>query len=157
MIIKINNRKIKFTDELLSDINRFKQSYLEDDEQGGMLIGSVILNTNDVVVDKVTYPMEGDFFNRVRFIRSLRHNRVLHNIWEKSNFTSMYVGEWHTHPQISPVPSSQDISNWKRLARKSNSDVDTFFFVIVGIEDIGIWYIDRNTLSIEKIYGGESS
>ena len=68
--------------------------------------------------------------------------------------TSMYVGEWHTHPQEIPIPSGQDIKNWKKLARKANSEVDIFFFVIIGTVNIGIWSLERKTSQIKQIYGG---
>jgi integrative and conjugative element protein (TIGR02256 family) len=39
------------------------------------------------------------------------------------------VGEWHTHPEATPAPSSIDVSEWKSLCRNNEQPL---IFVILG-------------------------
>lgn len=152
MILKKDKMRIKVQDDLINRFKDYRQLDAHVYEQGGMLIGSIIKKSNDIIIDRATFPMTGDYSNRINFIRSINHNRILKKIWKESNRTRMYFGEWHTHPQINPKPSSQDISNWNMLMRKSKTFTDNFLFIIIGTKKIGIWLANRLSDEIEKIY-----
>ena len=36
-------------------------------------------------------------------------------MWAASNGTVTYIGEWHTHPELTPNPSQIDLNSWKNL------------------------------------------
>jgi hypothetical protein len=46
------------------------------------------------------------------------------------------VGDWHTHPQSVPSPSSADISSMVECFSKSRHELKAFLMVIVGTADL---------------------
>lgn len=59
-------------------------------------------------------------------------NNLIAEEFNKSNQTRVYIGEWHTHPEDYPLPSSIDNSQWE-LCRKNSTE--SLIFVIFGIND----------------------
>lgn len=81
-------------------------------EAGGVLIGE--RRGESFVVKEVTTPSPRDQSSRFRFIRKFFHHQLaINNANHLSGGTSNYLGEWHTHPQDKPYPSSIDFKNWK--------------------------------------------
>jgi integrative and conjugative element protein (TIGR02256 family) len=111
----------------------------EDHEAGGVLLGRHIVDSDDIVIDKVTTPQPGDRSSRFRFIRARRrHQKLIDAAWCESNGTVTYLGEWHTHPERVPHPSLVDRVGWvKKLL--FDDFADALFFVIVGTEGVGVW------------------
>jgi integrative and conjugative element protein (TIGR02256 family) len=56
--------------------------------------------------------------------------------WRDSGRTVTFVGEWHTHPEAVPSPSSLDRNTWRGIARKHK--IGPLVFVIRGIS--GWWF-----------------
>ncbi|MEZ9839522.1 hypothetical protein BCT01_08715 [Vibrio tasmaniensis] len=81
-------------------------------EAGGVLIGE--RRGENFIVKEVTTPSTEDRASRFRFIRKFFHHQLaIVNANRLSGGTSNYLGEWHTHPQDLPYPSSLDFQNWK--------------------------------------------
>ena len=121
-------------------------------EAGGVLMGRHIRGTRDVVVDSVTTPMRGDRRSRFSFHRSQRpHQRALNGAWESSQGTCVYLGEWHTHPEPYPTPSSIDLADWRKRLRHDVVDSESLFFVIVGQELCAAWEGFRSTREISRL------
>ena len=74
----------------------------------------------------------------------LGHASIALARWRASHGTVRYLGEWHTHPEDQPTPSSLDRSEWHRLA-KERKDERPLLAVIVG----------RKVLHVEMIPAGE--
>lgn len=121
-------------------------------EAGGVLMGRHIRGTRDVVVDSVTTPMRGDRRSRFSFHRSQGpHQRALNDAWESSQGTCVYLGEWHTHPEPYPNPSSVDLADWRKRLRHDVVDSESLFFVIVGQELCAAWEGFRSTREISRL------
>ena len=52
--------------------------------------------------------------------------------WRQSDGTIDYLGEWHTHPEHSPSPSTIDTGGWRRIWSKRKTPM---LFVIAGTQD----------------------
>lgn len=101
-----------------------------DREAGGILIGSV--HGSNIAVLEATRPSWMDKRFRFLFERlPFRHGHISQARWKASGGTVRYLGEWHTHPQDLPSPSSLDRSEWNSLARK-RADRRPMLAVIVG-------------------------
>ncbi|PES95290.1 hypothetical protein CN510_16130 [Priestia megaterium] len=151
-----HNNTFYIEDIIISMVQTMRQKDSSDNESGGMLIGSVLSESNDVVIRDYTLPLKGDYQSRYRFIRKKHsHNALLQKKWEESNKTVMYMGEWHTHPEIDPHYSQQDIVNWKKLLNKSNTTSDYLVFIIGGINLYKIWVGSRNKQEIFLVYKGD--
>ncbi len=121
-------------------------------EAGGVLLGRLIIGTNDVVVDAVTEPMGGDVGTRFSFHRSApAHQAAIDRAWESSGGTVGYLGEWHTHAEPDPTPSTTDLDDWTKRLREDTFDGGSLLFVIVGRERTRMWRGDRATLEIVEL------
>lgn len=132
--------RVQFKAKVLETMLRYRQTRPKDTEAGGILLGRLIIDSDDIVIDHATTPKKRDIRTRTRFIRDqMSHQRIVDRAWRCSLYTCHYLGEWHTHPENDPVPSKQDLRNWNRIMAKSVLDYDVLFFVIVGIRTIRIW------------------
>ena len=109
-------------------------------KQGGVLLGRLIVNTEDVVVDEITKPGPDDIRGRYRFKRSSNsaQPRVV-SAWRESTGTKIYLGDWHSHPEDHPSPSSVDRRDWNRVVKRAVYEQDFLLFAIVGRRSIGVW------------------
>lgn len=76
---------------------------------------------------------------------------MLQKIWEQSKGTCNYIGEWHTHPEPIPYPSSHDFSQWRKIMKKTVLDYSSIIFIIVGTEKICVWQGIRTTQEILEL------
>ncbi|MEW6573748.1 MAG: Mov34/MPN/PAD-1 family protein [Bacillota bacterium] len=143
---------IKISDNALQVIFQFRQLLPDATEAGGVLLGRFILESEDIVVDDVTTPGEEDKRTRNRFVRNKRrHQLEVTRRWRESGGTCNYLGEWHTHPEPMPLPSPEDICDWRRTLREAQFDSETLFFVIVGTDDLLTWEGFKKTLEIRQL------
>jgi integrative and conjugative element protein (TIGR02256 family) len=123
----------------MCSIRRYTQDSPRKLEAGGVLLGRHIAASNDIVVDDLTVPMRGDRRGRYFFVREHEaHQRIIDRAWRGSGGTCTYLGEWHTHPEPVPTPSSVDRTNW-RLKLKQDLFSGCVFFMIVGTHDVRVW------------------
>lgn len=137
--------------DVINEILKFIQVRVHDNESGGMLIGSILKSSSSLEINDFTIPMMDDKASRYTFKRDKCHNEILEQKWRQSNYTKMYAGEWHTHPQDNPVYSKQDIKNWNNLMKNSETHARTLIFIIAGINTLGIWIGDRVIMEITKV------
>ncbi|MFS0749839.1 Mov34/MPN/PAD-1 family protein [Oceanobacillus sp. 1P07AA] len=153
--IKWEKVVIQIEEQVIKVIKNMRQESPVDKESGGMLIGSVLTDSRDTVIRDYTFPQKEDFQSRYRFIRKEdSHNALLQKKWKESNRTVMYLGEWHTHPEMDPHYSQQDLRNWKRLLRESKTFSDYLVFIIGGINIYGVWVGNRENEKIELVFKG---
>jgi integrative and conjugative element protein (TIGR02256 family) len=122
----------------------FRQTADDMSEAGGILLGRVFLASGDIVIDHATTPTLEDERSRFRFFRAREPaQRIVDEAWAGSGGYSIYLGEWHTHPEDVPSPSWCDRRNWKRVARTATYEQDVLLFLIVGRARLGVWATDR--------------
>jgi integrative and conjugative element protein (TIGR02256 family) len=120
--------------EVLERLEPFRQSDAEAPEAGGILIG-YRRGPHLHVVDATT-PGREDCRSRYEFHRlDPSHQHAAHMRWTRSRHTLDYVGEWHTHPQIDPAPSSLDLDEWALILSRRNV---AMIFAILGLDD---WWV----------------
>ena len=66
-------------------------------------------------------------------------------VWKASRQSQNYLGEWHTHPENDPTPSSTDIKIWKKIVRQAIYEWEGLFFVIVGKKSTNAWELRRGS------------
>lgn len=103
-------------------------------EAGGVLLGR--RRGIHVEVVHATSPMSTDQRSPVSFIReSVGHQEQAVTFWEQSGGEIGYLGEWHTHAQNRPLPSSIDVKQWCELAEREPVHVPKLS-VIVGMRQL---------------------
>lgn len=149
IIFRYRKYKISISQTTIDIILKYRQVN-DNYEAGGMLIGSIITNSNEIEINDCTEPLKEDSSHRFGFKRSNKHNEVLNDKWRNSNFTKLYLGEWHTHPQEIPVPSITDKNSWEVLLLKSNTESDILIFVVVGTKFMDLWIGDKINKKLER-------
>ncbi|MDG5816465.1 Mov34/MPN/PAD-1 family protein [Chitinispirillales bacterium ANBcel5] len=130
--IKINSKSpsfMIFSKKTAKMILSFQQNRNFDNEAGGLLIG--YLRGRHFDVRYITTPQIGDIRRPFYFERKdPRHIQILNRLKLASKGKLTYLGEWHTHPEDVPVPSTHiDLKEWERIKRSRNYPI---VFIIIG-------------------------
>jgi integrative and conjugative element protein (TIGR02256 family) len=115
-------------DQVLEYLSRHRQTRTSQPEAGGQLFAA-ITETEILVID-ITGPRTTD--KRFRFLyipdRESEQEEIDARFWRGLH----YVGDWHTHPEPTAKPSSQDLSSMRECVRKSKHHLNAFLLVIAG-------------------------
>lgn len=143
---------LKISAEALGVMFSFRQLAPADKEAGGILLGRHIIHSLNIVVDEVSIPMRGDQRSRYGFKRSSKlHQKIIDERWSDSGGTCQYLGEWHTHPEPVPHPSSVDVGDWKRRLKHDTVDSEITFFIVVGTEGLAVSEGSRRLTQISPL------
>jgi integrative and conjugative element protein (TIGR02256 family) len=150
IVFKIRDgKRLKLDDAVLDRFALYRQVAPHHEEAGGVLLGRHLLDSSDIVVDEITEPLPGDARSRFQFRRGKKnHQHRIDGAWLASRGTCVYLGEWHTHPEPDPTPSSTDLHDWRRRLRTDAFDGDALYFLIQGTRTIGAWEGARVRLAI---------
>ena len=151
IFIRANGSLLKIDNGPLALMKKYRQLKQHDKEAGGILLGRMIENSNDVIIDEVTEPGPKDKRSKFSFFRSKSIQKIINLRWLKSNNTRNYLGEWHTHPESYPSPSTIDIIDWKNIMKKGVFYQDFLFFIIVGQVKISAWEFRKGDIAPRKL------
>ena len=127
MILRTGLRLVDVSEVVIRTIERFSGDGENDREAGGILIGSY--RGAHIQVTECTTPLFRDRRSRVLFDRRDEgHQRTALERWRTSGKILTFVGEWHTHPEQHPSPSSLDRQTWRRVAKRNKAG-NTFFLI----------------------------
>ena len=125
---------LHFSETTLATFLKHIQAKDPDCEAGGLLLGSV--HGTHIHIEQATVPTRWDKRFRYLFERMpFGHEAIALARWTASQGTIRYLGEWHTHPEDHPSPSSLDRSEWNRLSSRRR-DERSMPAVIVGIKSL---------------------
>ena len=128
-----------FSKQALTTFASHMQRKLSDSEAGGVLLGQ--RRGRHLEVTYATSPFPTDSRKRTAFIREPDgHQEEASRRWQLSKGRVGYVGEWHTHPERQPTPSSIDVAQWHKSSLGMAQGLP-FLAVIVGIESyyVAVW------------------
>ena len=122
------NQYFTFTDDVLKLLYEYRQVDNRP-ESGGILFGEFKLP--EISISSISLPNKNDHRSRFLFIPEKRYRRLL----IKKNFHNglHYIGEWHTHPQDTPIPSTLDLTSMQDCFIKSHHELHYFLLLIVGL------------------------
>jgi integrative and conjugative element protein (TIGR02256 family) len=149
---RANGRRVAFAAAAHAVLDRHRQTCDGAREAGGVLLGRLIGDTGDVVVDEATEPMAEDVRRRFAFFRRKKPaQRVVDRAWLDSGGTRIYLGEWHSHQEERPTPSNQDLRNWRAIVNGAAYEQDDLLFVIIGTRGQGVWTLRRGEETPERL------
>ena len=120
-------------DEVIEALDSYRQTDPRSSESAGVLLG--YRRANHIHVVQATSPGKGDVRSRFAFWRAdPSHQAIASREWRASGKTRDYLGEWHTHPEVMPAPSSVDLAEWRVLCRYRT---EPLIFLILGTQ--GNW------------------
>lgn len=124
----VADSNVLFESEPLKSMDQYRQDVIEKSEAGGILLG--FRRNSHLHVTIATLPQPTDRRQRYSFERApLHHQQLALHHWRASQMTMDYLGEWHTHPESNPSPSSLDMSEWKKICKVQTRPM---VFVILG-------------------------
>lgn len=148
-----NKGRIKISFQVIGIMKNYVQDNDVKLEAGGVLLGRFLVNSKNIVVDKISEPMPGDIRERIFFKRGEeKHQNIIDQEWQNSNSRCNYLGEWHSHAEKYPTPSFIDLKEWKKKLQNDVFSSRYLYFIILGINELRIWEGDRRTLKIKRIY-----
>jgi integrative and conjugative element protein (TIGR02256 family) len=107
------------------------QQYPGDNEAGGVLIGE--FRRDHATVNHITEPGHGDSREpRLFHRRGEHHQRIMTELWQKSDGRDNYLGEWHTHNAAELTPSTDDNHCLVSAFTQVRRHVPCLFALIVG-------------------------
>lgn len=119
---------------VMRQINQHRQVAGHHKEAGGILMG--MRRGRHLEVTFATTPKRDDKRTRTGFERvSSFHQKFAIRAWQRLGRKLDYLGEWHTHPEHQPRPSTIDTDEWAKLLLRSNKR--QLLFLILGIS--GTW------------------
>ncbi len=123
-------------------------------ENGGYLIGRIIIDSNDYVVDHFTQKMGADISspNSLHLIDP-GHSEKINELWRESNGTSHLLGHWHTHCEPIPEPSSIDLKSWEKMSKEvsESSGLSPLLCLIVGIKQTRAFAQFKETIGLKEL------
>lgn len=148
-----NGGSVALTKKVVKDLTRFTQTRSSDPESGGILLGRELVDSSDIVIDKITEPTREDKRSRFSFFRTKKTaQKKVDRLWKKSRGTCVYLGEWHTHPEDFPTPSGTiDLPEWARIAKEAHFEQDFLLFLIVGRKRINAWELSKVDRTLSKL------
>ena len=137
--------RIVISENVLEIFSQHKQILPFSKERGGIVLGQISSDT--IYINRASTPNKFDISSRYRFEREKEAAQIVVDYeFINSNRKIIYLGEWHTHPEKTPKPSSQD----KKMIvdqNKYNTLNEPFLLLIIqGIEDLYVGYYDGENL-----------
>jgi len=100
-------------------------------ETGGILIGYYDEECQNAIIKECTSPPEDSEARRNYFFRGIKGLKcLLKERWEKKR--EYYLGEWHLHPNASPIPSITDVAQMKKIEHDPQFNCKEPILLILG-------------------------
>lgn len=119
---------LQVMDAALAYMAKYRQLDAKATEAGGQLFGTV--SADSVSVVKVTGPYAGDDRTRYRYRSDPRAAQRAITVQARAGL--LYLGEWHTHAEDHPTPSTHDTAAIISLRERSTLNTTSMLLVIVG-------------------------
>ena len=139
---------VEFSPDAIKTFSEFRQ-FPDSNEAGGILLGRVYPKSH-VSVEVATKPHQLDKPGRDFFDRSRGPaQRIVNKAWKITFGERVYLGEWHTHRQLNPVPSARDRKMIRNMFHQTRMQIDFLLLIVVGIED---WVGIENGISLKRLH-----
>lgn len=136
--IKFNYREmhIHITQKAYEQILQFTPPTTNNEENGGILMGELHPSVNTIIITHIICSKNhlSDRYSINLNVKNLQQE--MDKIWQKSNGKITYLGDWHTHYENYPNPSSTDYITFVKNYYLSKFDQNILVYIILGTKDI---------------------
>lgn len=145
-----SNQCIILSPEVIETFTLFCQDS-KSSESGGLLFADFCFP--EIIVKLATKPNNKDICSRFSFIPCRNIQRK--TIYDKFKTNLHYIGEWHTHPILNPMPSNLDINSMKETFIKSKHELNFLLMIIVGSskDNLRLWCSLHNAKEMIQLHG----
>ena len=116
------------SDAVVEHFALYQQVRQDQAEAGGQLFARI--TRYEIFVEEATGPRPTDRRGRSHYIPDRQAERK--EIRERFVFGLHYIGDWHTHPEKVPTPSSVDLYTIGDCSRRSTHKLAGFLLIVVG-------------------------
>lgn len=149
MILKIEQigLSLEVEDELLNKLLEIGKTHYPK-EFGGFLIGHYSKDNKHLHITDTILPKKYKA-SKYNFERSTKGIENELAEFYAENPRKIYIGEWHTHPDNSPIPSVIDISAINTIINSKNTSIANPVLLIIGYSkttvDFGfyVWFENK--------------
>lgn len=134
---------IELTYEVIEEFESRRQ--LNGPEDAGVLLGSIIDN-NHIRINRMSSSCAAKRTISGCVIDATLANRYIQEEFESSCHTRVFIGEWHTHPEDHPSPSTIDINTIAKDYRECHPSIDGLVMIIIGRRSIYYGVYTENRL-----------
>lgn len=150
--IKFNSKflNIELDQNLVNKLLSYQQIKDNDFENGGILMGELYPKSNRI---KITHILVCEHSKNSKYALELNIKclqKQMEKIWDESNGTITYLGDWHTHPESNPKPSYIDYKTFVKNYFVSTFEQNVLLYMILG-NNKSIWFKSFNGLWFYKI------
>lgn len=104
-------------------------------ETGGILFGKISQNRKTIFIEKVV-TIKGKKLFSLAYIRDgKKAQKVIDSLWKETRGELNYLGEWHTHPNIPPIPSQRDKNTIIELTAEKKSNYFPYTILLIMGKD----------------------
>ena len=133
-----HGRGVYVWDEVADVWHAHRQTAADAAESFGVLMGTTSVDRREIWIESVTTPMAHDWRTRLAFaLRDSGHQRAVRRKFARSGGRTIYLGTWHTHPELAPTPSRIDRDDWLACLRANLRR--PLAFVLVGTGQVRVF------------------
>ncbi|MCQ4924954.1 Mov34/MPN/PAD-1 family protein [Tissierella carlieri] len=141
---------LTITEEAIVQINMYRQLPGKN-ESGGVLLGKIRKDLSEYIITDISNPTRFDRSGPCFFIRSRKSVQpIIDKLWNESKGEIIYLGEWHSHAEKNPGPSSIDNALLKKSFRENKVFGNILFMIIIGTT--GEMYVGCYKKGDKKMY-----
>ncbi|MBK0383968.1 Mov34/MPN/PAD-1 family protein [Pedobacter sp. SD-b] len=148
MILKIEKIGLSLEAELLNKLLEIGKTHYQK-EFGGFLIGYYSEDNRHLHITDTVLPKRYQA-SKYSFERSTEGIENEFTEFYTGTPIKIYIGEWHTHPNNSPIPSATDISAINTIINNKNTSIANPVLLIIGYSkntvDFGFYVWFENNL-----------
>lgn len=135
---------------VLDRIEKFKQTTKKAPESGGILLGQV--TDKKVFILKVSTPNKFDKSSRYTFDCNKDAAQIIIDYeFINSGQKTIYLGEWHTHPEDYPNPSGVDKRMINNQYFKNKLNEPFLILIIQGLKGLYSAIFDGENLNLIRL------
>lgn len=145
--------QVELSDNVLNTLYRYRQSKATSHEAGGQLFAH--FNADRMVIMLATEPTSRSRHGRAFFLPFRREEQSeIETVFAEGLH---YVGDWHSHPESFPEPSSADIDKIQEIYNNSTHQLNCMVMLILGTSEApaGIWFgsVSKNGVEQAELIG----
>lgn len=130
-----DNVMVYISGSIIKIFESYRQHNRKDNESGGILLGQVM--GNNVYILKASTPNRFDKSSRYTFECNKDAAQIVIDYeFLNSEHKTIYLGEWHTHPEDFPSPSGIDKGMIKNQYFKNKLNEPFLILIIQGLKEL---------------------
>ena len=134
--IQFSNIYIDIKSEAMDIIFKHRQRDNSQNEHGGLLIGYENKDTGNITITNCIVATKSKIKSSPVFL-SFNTKQLLSNIGPDE--PDGYIGTWHTHGEIYPHYSYQDLNEWNKCQKHNKDATQYLVHIIAGLKYANIW------------------